>query len=157
MVTPIGTDARISIADLAGEFVELEPLQRRVSDLIEASGHRVVVVGTNDHWPAAAALAGTRGDRIVIDDPWAERDEPIDIDVATRMFLDGLPPLADGTDPVIIMSRLYDEPALKLAEAQRFEQLEYRKLRAAELAQPIGSGNRADRRAKAARRRKARR
>lgn len=158
----IGTEARISLADFSGEFINLEPWQRELVETIAAippdqRDKVAVVVGADGTASVASALAGTRGDRIIIDDPWADSGALIDMDAARRLFLDGLPQLADGTDPVIVMFRLCDEPLLKLAEAERLERRpRYAREYLAPAMEPAPC-NRAQRRADEARRRKGRR
>ena len=130
----IGLGARISLADFAGEFHELEPWQRDLVEKIAAippeERDRVLVIEGHGAAPILAQIGGARGDRIIIDDPWADGEpSPEERMAALDLF----------------------RPALKLAEAER---LDRRELSSAARPDPR---NRAERRAQQARQRKRRR
>ena len=129
----IGTNARISLADFAGEFHELEPWQRDLVEKIAAippeERDRVLVIQGSGAAPILAQL-GRNGSSIIIDDPWADGEpSPEERMAALDLF----------------------RPGLKLIEADR---LERRELSSAARHDPR---NRAERRAQQARRRKGRR
>jgi len=125
MSIPIGRDFQLSIEDQDGRFVVLgpEPQRSEVERFLaehpeieqqaiaqERAQRMAVIVGGPSFFPfdGASLMQGSRGDRIVIDDPWGDSGEPIDLEAARRLFTDRLPALPDSIDPVIIMSRPHD-------------------------------------------------